>query len=92
MLLAGFIVLQLMDALTTIAFLQQGVTEANPFIRLLLGWSAHAGLALAGPKIFAIALGVYAWRSGRHRLLRRMNTVFALFVAWNVAVILTQAV
>ena len=88
MLLFTFVSLQLMDALTTLFFLSHGIREANPLIAALLQISNHAEWALATPKLFAVALAIYAWRSGRSRLLRKMNVVFAACVAWNVAAIL----
>jgi hypothetical protein len=83
MLLLGFVLLQVMDALTTLIFLHHGVGEANPLIRAALGVSGNPALGLVAPKVFAMALAVYAWRSGRRGLLRRMNLLFALLVGWN---------
>jgi hypothetical protein len=90
MLLLGFVCLQVMDALTTLLFLHHGVGEANPLIRGALAIFGHPALALAAPKVFAMALGVYAWSSGRHGLLRRMNFLFALFVGWNLVAVLVN--
>jgi hypothetical protein len=45
-----------------------------------------AGLATA--KLFAVTLGVAAWRSGRRRLLRKMDFVFSACVVWNVVALL----
>ncbi len=86
-LLLAFIGLQMMDALTTVVFLHLGVQEGNPLIRAALADFATPELALALPKIVAVALGLLAWRSGRMRLLRTMNVLFALCVAWNVVAI-----
>jgi hypothetical protein len=90
-LLVVFVFLQAMDGLTTVAFLHMGVAEANPVIRLALAKSgaypAGQVLALAAPKLFAVALGVFAWRSGRRRLLLLMDILFSLCVAWNATVI-----
>ena len=85
--LAAFICLQALDALTTVVFLRHGVEEGNPLIRLALASAAHPALALALPKLFAVLLGIYAWRRGRSGLLWRMNILFAICVAWNVAAI-----
>ena len=79
----GFVCLQAMDTLTTLLFLRHGVSEANPLMRAALSIAGNPAMALALPKIFAIVLALYAWRSGRRQLLRRMNFLFALFVAWN---------
>jgi len=83
MILIIFIGLQAMDALTTLFFLHHGVGEANPLIRAALAGTANPGVALAVAKVFAVALGLVAWRSGRTGLLRKMNVLFALCVAWN---------
>ena len=81
MTLFTFVCLQAMDALTTLLFLRHGVGEANPLIRAALAGDPKLVLALA--KILAVALGTVAWRSGRRRLLWKMNVLFALCVAWN---------
>lgn len=83
MLFLGFVVLQVADALTTLLFLHNGVGEANPLIRLVLTAFGDPRLALTAPKLFAVALGFYAWRSGRRGLLRKMNLLFALCAGWN---------
>ena len=90
MLLLVFVFLQVMDAITTLLFLHHGVSEANPLIRALLGICRNPGLALAAPKIFAVLLAFYGWRSGRHQLLRRINVLFAFFVGWNLLAIAVQ--
>lgn len=94
MLLFTFILLQAMDALTTVAFLRLGVVEGNPLIRLALassgGYPLGSMLALAVPKLFAVGLGVFAWRSGRKRLLLKMDLLFGLCVAWNVMAIILR--
>jgi hypothetical protein len=83
MILFAFICLQAMDALTTLLFLRHGVGEANPLIRAALTGAADPRIALALAKVLAVVLGTVAWRSGRTRLLRKMNVLFALCVAWN---------
>ncbi len=72
-----------MDALTTLLFLRHGVGEANPLIRAALAGAADPRIALALAKVLAVVLGTVAWRSGRTRLLGKMNVLFALCVAWN---------
>jgi hypothetical protein len=83
MILLAFICLQVMDTLTTLLFLHHGVAEGNPLIRAALAGSAQPGLALLLAKVFAIALATFAWQSGRTGLLRKVNLLFALCVAWN---------
>jgi hypothetical protein len=83
--LAQFVCLQLLDVLTTLLFLARGVAEANPLVRPLLGAAAHPTLGLALVKTAGILLAFYAWRSGRVRLLRRVNLFYVLCLAWNLA-------
>ena len=88
MLLIQFIFLQFCDLMTTLVFLSFGVAEANPVVRLALG-SAHGNpaMALLALKAAGLACGWYAWRSGRRRLLGRINLLFAVCVAWNILAI-----
>jgi uncharacterized protein DUF5658 len=77
-----FLALQLCDVATTLVFLNHGVTEANPLITALMALVAPS-VALALVKLAGCALGVYAWKSRRTRLLHRANLFFAACVAWN---------
>ena len=86
-----FIYLQLLDVLTTLAFLVAGVREMNPLIGFL---SESAGTPLAGlviAKVLAAALALFCWKSDRRRLLVRANVFYAALVAWNLAAFLIQA-
>jgi hypothetical protein len=85
MLLAFFILLQLLDAGTTMFFLHHGVAEGNPLVRALLALSAGPTLGLAIAKIVGVGLAIFAWRTGRQRLLSRVNVVFAACILWNLA-------
>jgi Domain of unknown function (DUF5658) len=77
----------MLDALTTMVFLHLGIQEGNPLIRAALAGLGRPEVALALPKILAVGLGIFAWRSGRTALLRRMNWLFGVCVAWNVVAI-----
>src|SRR5437588_136969 len=87
-LLVQYSYLQVLDFLTTIAFLLHGVTEGNPLVRLAIRYSPHplAGLLLI--KLAAAAMGIYCWRKGRDRLLGRINILFATVVVWNIAALI----
>jgi len=80
--------LQILDLLTTIAFLINGVKEANPFVKGMMHITASPLTGLLLVKILAVALGVYCWRIERYRLLVRMNVLFALIVAWNLVALI----
>ena len=90
-LLIQFSYLQLLDVLTTLAFLMNGVKEANPIIRLALESGSSPLAVLVPVKLFALALGIYCLRSARLRLLARMNVFFAVLVAWNLVVLILSA-
>jgi hypothetical protein len=82
--LTQYTYLQLLDLLTTLAFLLRGIQEGNPVVRWALQLTSNPLLGLLAVKVFAVLLGVYCWRRGRERLLRRMNLLFAVVVAWNI--------
>jgi hypothetical protein len=91
-LLVQFSYLQVLDFMTTIAFLLNGVREGNPLVRLAVQYSPHPLGGLLAVKVAAILLGIYCWRAGRERLLTRINVLFAVVVAWNlVALIVASA-
>ena len=87
-LLVQFSYLQVLDFMTTLAFLLNGIQEGNPLVRYALkyGPSPLAGLLLV--KLAALALGVYCWRFGRTKLLTRINVLFAIVVTWNLAALI----
>ena len=80
--------LQVLDFLTTIAFMINGVREANPLVRLAVQYTPYPLGGLLIVKLAAMALGLYCWTRGRERLLMRMNMLFAILVAWNLAALI----
>ena len=90
-LLLQYSYLQILDFMTTVAFLLNGIHEGNPLVRVALRYAPHPLGGLLAVKLAAIAQGIYCWRAGRNRLLMRINILFALVVAWNlVALILAS--
>jgi hypothetical protein len=87
-LLLQYSYLQVLDFMTTVAFLLHGVSEGNPLVRLALQYAPHPLGGLLAVKTAAIALGLYCWRGGRQRLLGRINLLFALVVAWNLGALI----
>ena len=83
--------LQVMDLLTTLAFLVHGVQEGNPFVRAIIKFSPNPLTGLILVKVVALALGIYCWKAGKMRLLTRINWAFALVVAWNVGTIILSS-
>ena len=82
--------LQMLDFMTTLAFLLNGVGEANPVVRFALQYSPNPVGGLLVVKLVALALGVYCWRAGRQRLLGRINFLFAVLVAWNLLALIAN--
>lgn len=79
--------LQVLDCLTTIAFLLNGIQEGNPLVRLALSGSNPISGLLA-VKALAVLLGLYCWRIGRQGLLLRINVLFAILIAWNMVALI----
>ena len=91
-LLLQYSYLQFLDLMTTVAFLLHGVREGNPLVRLALQYAPHPLGGLLAVKVLAVALGLYCWRGGRQRLLVRINILFAVVVAWNLAALIVASV
>ena len=87
-LLLHFSYLQVLDFLTTIAFMINGVKEANPLVRFAVKVCPSPISGLVAVKVLAVILGVYCWRMGRDRLLSRINVVFAMVIAWNLVALI----
>lgn len=89
-LLLQYSYLQILDFLTTLAFLLYGIQEANPLVRLFMERSSPlTGLLLI--KLLAVVLGILVWRMGRQRLLVKMNILFAAVVTWNLIALIAGA-
>ena len=71
-----YVYLQVLDLLTTIAFLLGRVQEGNPLVRLAIQVAPTPSSGLLGGKPLAMALGIYCLRSSRARLLARVNVLF----------------
>jgi len=84
--------LQVLDFLTTLAFLVNGVQEGNPLVRLALSATANPISGLLAVKALAVLLGIYCWRLGRERLLVRINLLFALLIAWNLVALILGSI
>ena len=90
-LLLQYSYLQVLDFMTTVAFLLHGIREGNPVVRLALNYAPHPMSGLIAVKIAALGLGFYCWRRGRDRLLSRINLLFAAVVAWNMVALIVAA-
>lgn len=91
-LLLQYSYLQVLDFLTTVAFMMNGVKEGNPLVRLAVRYAPDPLGGLLAIKLAAVGLGLYCWTRGRERLLSRMNMLFAVLVAWNLAALIVATV
>ena len=82
--------LQVLDFLTTIAFLLIGVQEGNPLVRWAMLAFPQPIIGLLVIKVAAIGLGLFCWHMGRQKLLVRINVMFALLVAWNMVALIVK--
>lgn len=80
-----FVLLQLLDILTTVTGLRIGAGEASPFIGQLMHVGPLAALLIA--KIYAVLLVTIALRYKKPRLVVFLNYYFAVVVTWNLGVI-----
>jgi len=81
----------MLDFMTTVAFLASGVREANPLVRFALDYTPNPLGGLLLIKLLAVGLGIYCWYAGRDRLLVRINLLFAIVVAWNLAALIVAS-
>ncbi len=80
---AQFAYLQVLDLLSTIAFLLHGVGEANPLVRWSMKMAPNPVGGLLLVKVAGLVLALYCVQAGRDRLLARMNFFYAALIAWN---------
>lgn len=82
-LLVEFTYLQVLDVLTTVAFLMQGVAEANPIVNWAMDSGPSPVMGLVMLKLAAFCLALVCFAQARHKLLQKVNVFFAALVAWN---------
>ena len=87
-LLVQYSYLQFLDFMTTLAFLVSGVREANPLVRFAIKYAPDPIMGLLGVKVLALGLGIYCWHYKRLQILARVNILFAVVVAWNMAALI----
>ena len=87
--LTVFVILQILDILTTLIGLRAGAQEASVFIGRLMSTGPLAGLLLS--KILGVALVCTALKFRRPRVIVFLNYWFAAVVSWNLLLILVIA-
>jgi hypothetical protein len=89
--LAEFIYLQVLDLLTTLAFMMYGIAELNPVVKWAMRESPSAFGGLFLVKVAAVLLALVCMAHSKQRLLRGVNIFFAGLVAYNVVVLIINA-
>ncbi|HVO97476.1 MAG TPA: DUF5658 family protein [Bryobacteraceae bacterium] len=90
-LLLQYSYLQVLDFMTTVAFLLHGIREGNPLVRVVLRYAPNPLGGLLAVKILAVGLGLYCWKAGRQGLLTKVNILFAVIVAWNMVALIVAS-
>ena len=85
-----FVILQVLDILTTLLGLQMGAHEASMFIGRLMQVGPVAALLIA--KLFAVLLATAALRFKRPRVVVFLNFWFAAIVSWNLGTIVVALI
>ena len=84
--LTVFVVLQVLDILTTLLGLQLGAREGSMFLSRLMHAGPVAALMIA--KIIAVLLVAMAMKFKRPRVVVFLNYWFAAVVSWNLMILL----
>ena len=88
--LTVFVILQVLDILTTLMGIRMGAHEASVFVGQLMNAGPVGGLLLS--KIFAVFLVASAMRFKRPRLVVFLNYWFAAVITWNLVMIVIAQV
>ena len=83
-----FLYLQVLDVLTTWIGLRAGLSEASPFIRMLMAQGPVAGLLAS--KVIAVLLGGYCVWQNRLHVIHWINYWYAALVVWNLGLLGTR--
>ena len=87
-LMAQYCYLQLLDGLTTVAFLRGGLQEGNMVVRALIQTTGSPWSGLLLVKVLALALGIYCAYVRKAQLLHRVNLCYALLITWNLVALI----
>lgn len=80
-----FIVLQVLDLITTLYFVRHGGAEGNPIALRLANLAPSFEFGLLIIKAWAILIGYWLYKGGGYKFLKFTNAVFVLIVVWNLA-------
>lgn len=81
-----FLLLQLLDFMTTLIGMRLGGAEMSPFVRWMMSFDMVLGLSMV--KLLGIAMGGFCLATRRFRVIGWVNIFFAALVVWNLQNIL----
>ena len=87
MIFVWYIIIQLLDFLTTVIGFQYGGQEANPIYRHLIQITPSPIAIVAYIKLGASLIGAILYNNGFHRQLYILNCMFGLVVTWNLFIL-----
>ena len=90
--LLWFIYLQILDLLSTTAFLINGVGEGNPIVRSLMTMAGSPVAGLLWAKLFGTVIAFLCWKTGRIRVLMIANVGYAFLITWNLVALIAKQV
>jgi hypothetical protein len=85
-----FAYLQVLDLLSTLAFLLHGVGEANPFVLWSMRTAPNPLGGLMLVKCLGLVLALFCMQTNRQLLLSRINYFYAALIAWNLICLVIQ--
>jgi hypothetical protein len=90
--LLWFAYLQILDLLSTTAFLLNGVGEANPIVRSLMAVAPNPVAGLVWAKLLGLMVAFLCWKTGRTRVLVLANCGYAFLITWNLVALIAMQV
>ena len=87
MILYIFLYLQVLDLLTTLVGFKLGISEASPFVRVLMHFNSAFAVVIS--KIVALGLAGLFLSLKRSHLIRWVNYWYAAIIIWNLCNILS---
>lgn len=82
-----FVYLQLLDLMTTLVGFRLGLSEASPFIRLMM--NVGPGIGVLASKVIALGLAAICIHSRRFHIIQWITYWYAALVVWNLTLILS---
>lgn len=83
-----FAYLQVLDLLSTMAFLMGGTREGNPLVEWAMRFTGTALGGLVLVKGIALCIGLFCWFTRRSSLMTKINVVYAAVIVWNLGSII----